>query len=76
MWPILPLKNRSQTNSEGFWVLGLIADYTETKRFEVVLCTLFDLPEGLVTYDEFYQCAPTKVYADYEAMLDDGWVVD
>ena len=76
MWPVLPLINRSETDREGFVVPGCIADANESGRYEVVMCTMYQLPEGIITYDEFYQSHPTKVYDSYEAMLDDGWMVD
>jgi hypothetical protein len=77
MYPILPLVNRSETDIVGLPIAGIICCIgPDTHKFEVMLCSIYSLPAGVNSWDQFWVSAPTKKYDSYEDMLNDGWVVD
>jgi hypothetical protein len=70
-WPILPLK---RTSPQGVGLECAIMVAWEEHLTTVFFADMFDLPGG--TFKEVFGSLPQKKYTDYDAILDDGWMVD
>lgn len=63
-WPKLPIKRRSRKEGEQIEIGTMLAK--EGSLTTVFLCNIFDSPI----------LAEKIEYTDYEAIADDGWIVD
>ena len=62
--PLLPVKNRKKPTEDGWPLLGIIWSDDPTYVYVGIL--------GLTDYET----CPKERYADVDALLDAGWVVD
>jgi hypothetical protein len=71
-WPILPIKKRNE--SGGRPEFGLLL---ATKKPVVYLVGMFDLGDlGIKNTADIMKKVKSTAYSSFEAILDDGWIVD